>query len=228
MGSRRGRPLILKSPTHGFRVATLRELLPDARFVLIVRDPSTHFESVVRMWRKMFETYSLGAIPSDDEIREAVISDRLRFEAKLAAGTQGLAANRLATLTYESLVADPVTVCERLYGQLDLGDFLPARGAIAAESEGRREYRARSSEASAGWRERIGGNGRRCSLNTAMIRGDVRDLVPRLPAAAEFNVIPDSFMKKIGADLDDHVGCTAGHGKRDAPGQSIYDDSGNG
>jgi omega-hydroxy-beta-dihydromenaquinone-9 sulfotransferase len=28
-----GRPLILKSPTHCFRLATLRELLPDARFV---------------------------------------------------------------------------------------------------------------------------------------------------------------------------------------------------
>ena len=34
-----GRPMILKSPTHGARVATLRELLPDARFVVIVRDP---------------------------------------------------------------------------------------------------------------------------------------------------------------------------------------------
>ena len=50
IGARALRPLILKSPTHGFRVATLRELLPDARFVLIVRDPATHFESVIRMW----------------------------------------------------------------------------------------------------------------------------------------------------------------------------------
>jgi hypothetical protein len=33
------RPMILKSPTHGFRIAPLRDLLPDARFVLIVRTP---------------------------------------------------------------------------------------------------------------------------------------------------------------------------------------------
>ena len=46
--------MILRSPTHGARVSILRELLPDARFVLIVRDPWTNFESVVRMWRKMF------------------------------------------------------------------------------------------------------------------------------------------------------------------------------
>ena len=59
-----GKPIILKSPTHGARVATLRELLPDARYILIVRDPITNFESVVRMWRKMFETYALGPIPA--------------------------------------------------------------------------------------------------------------------------------------------------------------------
>lgn len=32
-----GRPMILKSPTHGFRVSTLRELLAEARFILISR-----------------------------------------------------------------------------------------------------------------------------------------------------------------------------------------------
>ena len=96
-----GRPMILKSPTHGARVDTLRELLPDARYILIVRDPMTSFESVVRMWRKMFEMYALEPIPPDDTIREAVLTDRPRFEAKLAAGTRDLGANRFVTITYE-------------------------------------------------------------------------------------------------------------------------------
>jgi hypothetical protein len=77
------RPMILKSPTHSARVDTLRELLPDARFILMVRDPLTNFESVVRMWRKMFETYALSPIPAGEEIREAVLADRPRFEARL-------------------------------------------------------------------------------------------------------------------------------------------------
>ena len=150
-----GRPLILKSPTHGFRLSTLRELLPDARFVLIVRDPATHFESVVRMWRRMLETYSFGPIPSDDEIRVAVLADRLRFEAKLAAGAAGLPENRFATLTYESLAADPAGACARLYHQLDLGDFAPVRESLAAEVERRRDYRAQGRQPSGEWRERI-------------------------------------------------------------------------
>jgi omega-hydroxy-beta-dihydromenaquinone-9 sulfotransferase len=46
-----GRPLILKSPPHGYRISALRELLPDTRFIVVVREPYTTLEPVVRMWR---------------------------------------------------------------------------------------------------------------------------------------------------------------------------------
>lgn len=150
-----GKPMILKSPTHGFRVSTLRELLPDARFILIVRDPMTSFESVVRMWRKMFEIYALGAILPDDDIREAILADRLRFDAKLAASTPGLPANRFLTITYESLIANPVAVVENLYAQLDLPAFGVVRDAIAAEVSRRSGYHAKGQLPSDTWRARI-------------------------------------------------------------------------
>jgi hypothetical protein len=149
------RPMILKSPTHGARVDTLRELLPDARYVLIVRDPVTNFESVVRMWKKMFETYAMEPVPSDDFIREAVLVDRPRFEAKLAASTATLPENRFASLTYESLIANPVGVIEGLYQRLDLGDFEPVRENLIAETKRRGGYKAKGSLPSEVWRERI-------------------------------------------------------------------------
>ena len=150
-----GRPMILKSPTHSCRITTLRELLPDARFVAMVRDPWTNFESVVRMWRKMFETYALGPIPPDDAIREAVIADRPRFEAKLASSTTDLPKNRFTAITYESLIANPVEVIEQLYERLELGDFNTVREAVVAETRRRRGYQAKSSLPSDLWRQRI-------------------------------------------------------------------------
>src|SRR5208283_3095196 len=150
-----GRPMILKSPTHGFRVATLRELLPDARFILIVRDPMTSFESVVRMWRKMFERYALGPIPSDDAIRVAVLADRPRFEAKLASGTAHLPANRFVTITYESLIANPVEEIEQLYKRMELGDFDSVRDTLAAETKRRSGYQSKGELPSDVWRQRI-------------------------------------------------------------------------
>lgn len=150
-----GRPMILKSPTHGARVSTLRELLPDARYVLISRDPVTNFESVVRMWKKMFESYAIGPMISDDEIREAVLVDRPRFEAKLMNGVAGLPQNRFAAFTYEALVANPVGILEQLYQQLELGDFEAVRGTIAEEMAKRKSYKAKGSMPSAEWQERI-------------------------------------------------------------------------
>ena len=150
-----GRPMILKSPTHGARVSTLRELLPDARYLVIIRDPVTNFESVVRMWRKMFETYAIGPIPPDDAIREAILGDRPRFEAKLAAMTADLPGNRFAAITYESLIANPVGVIEQLYQRLELGGFEPVREAIVADTKRRSGYQAKGSLPSREWRDRI-------------------------------------------------------------------------
>ena len=150
-----GKPVILKSPTHGARVTTLRELLPHARYILIVRNPLTNFESVVRMWRRMFETYALGPIPADDSIREAVLADRPRFEAKLAVGTAGLPPNRFAVLSYETLVADPVRVLEGLYSRLELPDFAVVRDSIASEVARRTGYQAKGQLPSAPWQDRI-------------------------------------------------------------------------
>lgn len=150
-----GKPFILKSPTHGFRVTTLRELLPDARFILIVRDPLTNFESVVRMWRKMFEAYAVAPIPPDDYIRECVLADRMHFQTKLDSGIAGLAGNRLAVTTYEALAANPVPTIEQLYEQLELGDFQAVRDKVAAEATRRREYRAKGALPSTAWQQQI-------------------------------------------------------------------------
>lgn len=150
-----GRPMILKSPTHGARVETLRELLPDARYILIVRDPMTSFESVVRMWRKMFEMYALEPIPADDVIRETVLVDRPRFESKLAAGTGGLPENRFLTITYETLVANPVAVIEGIYERLELADFNTVRETIVAETQRRSAYQAKGVLPSHQWQQRI-------------------------------------------------------------------------
>lgn len=150
-----GRPMVLKSPTHGFRVQTLRELLPDARYVLIARDPVTNFESVVRMWRKMFEVYAIGPIPSDDEIREAVLADRPRFDEKLASGVAGLPPNRFTAITYEALAANPVDAIGQLYHRLELGDYGAVREKIAAEAANRSGYKAKGSLPSEAWRARI-------------------------------------------------------------------------
>jgi hypothetical protein len=63
--------------------------------------------------------------------------------------------NRFASLTYESLIANPVGVIEGLYQQLDLGDFDPIRESLIAEAKKRGGYKAKGSLPSDAWRDRI-------------------------------------------------------------------------
>jgi omega-hydroxy-beta-dihydromenaquinone-9 sulfotransferase len=150
-----GRPIILKSPAHSYRVAILREALPQARFVLIVRDPYEVFESAVRMWRSLMALYALTPALSEDEIRRVLLVERPRFEARLMAGIVGLPPNRFATLRYEQLVADPVGTIDKLYAVLELGDFAAVRPAIVREVERRKGYEPRAQQPPAPWRQEI-------------------------------------------------------------------------
>lgn len=103
----------------------------------------------------MFETYALEPAISDDEIREAVLADRPRFEAKLDASTADQPENRFASLAYESLIANPVGVIEQLYRQLELGDFNPVRESLTTDTKRRGGYKAKGSLPSDAWRGRI-------------------------------------------------------------------------
>lgn len=149
------RPLILKSPPHGYRVALLRRILPNARFVLIVRSPAIVYESTVRMWRSLFEIYAMGEIPPEEHTRTAVLEDRPYFEAKLSAGLSGLPAERLALIRYESLVLDPVGAVEELYDQLKLDGFPAVRAAMATSISRRGSYRARNATPPPEWNRQL-------------------------------------------------------------------------
>lgn len=59
-----GRPLLLKSPTHTFRISRLRAMFPRARFVWMARHPGEVLASNLRMWRAMVDLYALWHCPT--------------------------------------------------------------------------------------------------------------------------------------------------------------------
>jgi hypothetical protein len=122
-----GKPMVLKSPPHSYRVKTLRRLLPRARFILMVRDPSEVFESMMKTYRAFTLRYGLVAGMPNRELRELIVRERLRCEEKLQAGLAGLGEDRLAVVKFEDLIQDPLAVTESIYRQFGLGDFEAVR-----------------------------------------------------------------------------------------------------
>jgi len=119
--ARSGR-LVLKSPTHTFRLPTLTRMFPRSKWINIVRNPFAVFSSTTRLWRSLYEAYGYQK-PRYEGLEEEVLATFARMHARLET-TRGLVADEaLVDVRYEDVVKEPMTMLERIYRALQLGEF---------------------------------------------------------------------------------------------------------
>jgi hypothetical protein len=140
---RRPGRLVLKSPTHTFRLPILSRMFPRARFVYLVRDPYAVFASTVRLWKSLYWTQGYQK-PTCAGLEEYVFRMFLRMHERLQS-TRGLVdPERFCVVRYEELAADPVGQMRRVYEHLRLdafGDVEPALRGYAEAHAGYRPHR---------------------------------------------------------------------------------------
>jgi hypothetical protein len=119
--------MVLKSPPHGFKMPLLHSMFPQARYVVIERNPYEVYASNLKLWQTLLNLYAVES-PSSDEIEQFVLAAYIMHEEAIAEGKRITDANRLACVRYEKLAADPIGQMERLYKELDLGNFDRVRG----------------------------------------------------------------------------------------------------
>ena len=56
-----GKRMVLKSPTHTFRIPVLMEMFPNARFVYMIRDPFVIFPSMIKTWKRLYRYHGASA-----------------------------------------------------------------------------------------------------------------------------------------------------------------------
>lgn len=123
-----GKPMVLKSPSHGFKLPLLPLLFPGARFVIIERNPYEVFASNLKLWQTLLEMYSLEST-SSEQIQDFVLAAYPIHEDAIAEGIRNLQAGTASRVRYEDLVADPLGQIKRIYSELHLAGFenaLPA------------------------------------------------------------------------------------------------------
>jgi hypothetical protein len=124
------KPMVLKSPPHGFQLPALPSLFPEARYVIIERNPYEVFASNLRLWRTLTDLYALESI-SLETIESFVLAAYLLHDEAIAEGLRQLPPQSFAaSVRYEDLVADPTQQIARLYGELGLDDFESVRSQV--------------------------------------------------------------------------------------------------
>ena len=147
--------VVLKSPTHSFRIRTLLEVFPDALFVHIVRNPYRVFPSTMHLWKTSCAIYGLQE-PRLDGLDECVFRTFDQLHDRLEETRDLIAPERFHELRYEDLVDDPVGVMSGLYEQLGLGGFDAARPALEKHIRELGEYQRNRYEVSNELIEKIG------------------------------------------------------------------------
>ena len=129
---RKNRPVVLKSPSHTFRVATLLEMFPDAKFVYIYRDPYAVYSSSMHLRKTMFAENSL--FPQDMDGNEDEMFLNYETCIRTYEETKSLIpAGNLHEVRFEDLELDPLGEVAQTYKALGLTSWTSVEPLIKQE-----------------------------------------------------------------------------------------------
>lgn len=117
-----GKRLVLKSPPHTARIATLKQMFPGAIFIHIVRDPHVVFPSTVNLWRTFQKAHGMQ-VPTHEGVEEYVMKTFVHLYDKLEEAKKSLPAEQFYELRYEDLIKDPAGEMRKIYDHFQLGGF---------------------------------------------------------------------------------------------------------
>jgi len=134
--------LVLKSPPHTGRVRQLAEWFPGAKFVHMSRHPYRLVPSTMRLW-KLLDSLQGFQIPKYDDtwLKNYIFECKnLMYSAYLDQRSE-IPENQLIEVKFESLVADPLAEMERVYQQLEIGEFDSTKPSISEYFEKRKDHK---------------------------------------------------------------------------------------
>ncbi len=133
--------LVMKSPPHTGRIATLAEIFPEAKFIHLVRSPFEMIPSTIRLWKMLDRTQGFQ-IPkqTDQEVEDFAF----RIFKKIYGGyydqSQQFGPDQLYEMRFEDLISKPLETIEKAYNQLNIGDFSQVEPAIKTYFENQKDY----------------------------------------------------------------------------------------
>lgn len=137
---RANKPIVLKSPSHTYRIPLLLELFPQARFIYICRDPYAVYSSTMHLRQTLFTENALSA-PCFDGLEEDTFWTYDHCIRRYEATKHLIPAGHLHELRFEDLEADPLGEMQRVYAALQLPGWEQMEPRVRAELPKHSAYR---------------------------------------------------------------------------------------
>ncbi len=126
-----GKQFLSKNPPHTGRVKELLKMFPDAKFIYLMRNPYTVFESTRSFFTKTMKPLQLQEI-TQEQLEDNILTIYEKLYRKYEEEKELIPAGNLIELKFEDYEADPLAQTELIYKSLGIGDFEDARTDIEA------------------------------------------------------------------------------------------------
>ena len=140
-----GTQFLSKNPPHTARISELLKLYPNAKFIYLVRNPYTVFESTRNFYTNTLIPLMLHHYSEEDVEQQVLRTYNLlfeRYEKEKALIPEG----HLVEVKFEDFEADPIGMTERIYQQLGLKGWEESRAAIAQYVGEKKSHKKRKYE----------------------------------------------------------------------------------
>ncbi|MFI3327738.1 MAG: sulfotransferase [Rikenellaceae bacterium] len=135
-----GTRYLSKNPPHTGRVKELLKIFPNAKFVYLMRNPYTVFESTKSFFTKTIQPLKFHE-REDKHIEKDFVEIYSRMYDKYQADKALIPAGNLIEMKFEDFEADPVGMTQKIYETLSLEGFEEAQEAMEAYAGGKKGHK---------------------------------------------------------------------------------------
>ena len=135
-----GQAYLSKNPPHTGRVKALAEMFPNAKFIYLMRNPYTVFESTRSFFTNTIKPLELQHI-SDEEMERNILRTYTKLYQAYEEQKKHVPAGNLFEVKFEEFEADAFGTTARAYEQLGLPGFGEAEAAIQAYTDRKKGYK---------------------------------------------------------------------------------------
>ena len=135
-----GTQFLSKNPPHTARVKEILEMYPNAKFIYLMRNPYTVFESTRSFFTNTIQPLKLQDI-SNEEIEAQILSVYKTMYEKYEADKTLIPEGNLIEVKFEDVEANALEVTKNIYQKLQIPGFEKARPAIEAYLNKKKGYK---------------------------------------------------------------------------------------
>ena len=118
-----GKQILSKNQDNTAKIKEILELFPNAKFILMKRNPYNLYYSMMKFLRIVLPLFTIQKLPPIEKVEDSMMTLYEKMFKKYLNTKYLIPKGNLIEVKYEDLISNPLDIIEKIYNKLDLKDF---------------------------------------------------------------------------------------------------------